>query len=221
MALENFPLGPEMFDQAFGKTWGPRLWRATFVAVLVVIFGGVVYGAWTVAKRLYADLSGLSLHLPGGPLLWVSGGILALVGLAFFIGLMLTRGNKNRVIRRDMWLQDAVCFVMYGHWPAETEQVFNQEGDVDRAIAVGVKMRELAGEGGLFIWGKSHENRLFELVPIAFWMENQIDGLRLIGNKPENVPTENAVNFRQGAEVYKELMVNKAQVEAVVDQLKP
>jgi hypothetical protein len=43
MIFDNFPLGPEMFEKAFGAKWGLRIWRVLFICVIAAVFGGLVY----------------------------------------------------------------------------------------------------------------------------------------------------------------------------------
>ena len=49
-------------------------------------------------------------------------------------------------------------------------------------------MREFAGEGKYFIWGKDDPARLHQRIPNEFWVDNQIDFLRLAADTAEKAP---------------------------------
>jgi hypothetical protein len=115
--------------------------------------------------------------------------------------------------KREIWLQDAVCRAIYGHWPTDDEQIFNQEGDVERVENVVRQMREFAGDGRLLIWGKSDAQRLFEQIPKSYWMDHKIEFLHLFGSA-ENVRTEKATHSANQI-IFKSLMVCKSQIEAL------
>jgi hypothetical protein len=104
--------------------------------------------------------------------------------------------------------------VIRGHWPRTKDETFAGDdafGDVGRASEA---LREAAGSGGVTIWGKQHPLRLYELIPAAFWINNQIDQLSVYGS-PDEIKTEQ-ITGRPGSEPnYRALKVNKAQVEAV------
>lgn len=115
-------------------------------------------------------------------------------------------------IERDVWLQDGVCYALHGRWLGEDEPGFPDAGDMQRAVDVSQKMRELAGDGKFNIWGKEHPMKLYELIPSKFWVDHQVDILDLIGRSADHVRTE-TVTSRRDEQRYFGLMVSRVQVE--------
>jgi hypothetical protein len=118
------------------------------------------------------------------------------------------------VITRDAWLQDALCFALYGHWPAADEEVFREVDVLEKVGSLVSEMRELAGEGKFNVWGKTHELRLYEPIPPAFWINNLIDYMSMWG-PPENPKTEQITGLRNSESIYRALMVSRVQAEAI------
>lgn len=109
----------------------------------------------------------------------------------------------------DIWLQDAVCYAVHSRWLGDDEQAFNNETEMKKASEIAQKMRELAGRGKYPIWGKNDPARLHQIIPTDFWIDNQIDFLRLVGDTAENVRTERATTGH--SKHYFNLKVNKSQ----------
>ncbi|HWA68928.1 MAG TPA: hypothetical protein VG821_03725 [Rhizomicrobium sp.] len=120
--------------------------------------------------------------------------------------------QDTRPVERDAWLQDAVAFALYGHWPTQDEKIFDQEGDLDKLGTIVQAMRQSAADGRLSIWGRSHELGVLEHIEPEFWLHNQIDYLRLFG-PADGVRTEQTVGRVNEYAVYKSLMVSHVQVE--------
>jgi hypothetical protein len=113
----------------------------------------------------------------------------------------------------DIWLQDAVWYVIHGRWLGDNEQAINNETEMKKASEIAQEMRELAGQGKYLIWGKNHPARLHQRIPKEFWVDNQIDFLRLAGDTAENVRTERATAGY--CTRYFSLKVNKSQTERI------
>ncbi len=113
----------------------------------------------------------------------------------------------------DIWLQDAVWYAVHGRWLGDDEQAINKETEMKEASETAQKMRELAGQGKYLIWGKTDPARLHQPVPKEFWVDNQIDFLRLAADTAENVRTERATAGHSTG--YFNLKVNKSQSERI------
>ena len=111
----------------------------------------------------------------------------------------------------DIWFQDAVWYVVHGRWLGDDEQALNNETEMKKVSEIAQKMRELAGQGKYLIWGKNDPARLHQRIPNEFWVDNQIDFLRLAGDTAENVRTERATAGHSTR--YFSLKVNKLQTE--------
>ena len=117
-------------------------------------------------------------------------------------------------IIRDVWLQDAMFFVVRGRWLSDDEEGFENEDQIVDAYRVIKRFRELANDGRLKIWGKLSKNRLHEEVPMTFWTDHKIDQFMFSG-PAETAMTENADMWDKNDTEYSALMCNKAQVEAL------
>jgi hypothetical protein len=113
----------------------------------------------------------------------------------------------------DIWLQDAVCYAVHGRWLGDDEQAFNNEAEMNKASEIAQKMRELAGRGKYLIWGKNDPARLHQRIPNDFWVDNQIDFLRLVSDMAENGRTDRATSGYSNH--YCNLKVNKSQTEQI------
>ena len=111
----------------------------------------------------------------------------------------------------NIWLQDAVWYAVHGRWLGDDEQAINKQTEMKKASETAQKMRELAGQGEYPIWGKTDPARLHQRVPKEFWVDNQIDFLRLAADTAENVRTERATAGHSTP--YFSLKVNKSQTE--------
>jgi hypothetical protein len=95
----------------------------------------------------------------------------------------------------------------------DSEQAINNETEMKKASEIAQEMRELAGQGKYLIWGKNHPASLHQRIPKEFWVDNQIDFLRLAGDTAENVRTERATAGY--CTCYSSLKVNKSQTERI------
>jgi len=111
----------------------------------------------------------------------------------------------------DIWLLDAVCYAVHGRWLGDDEQAFNNVTEMKKASEIAQKMRKLAGQGKYSVWGKNDPARLHQIIPDDFWIDNQIDFLRLVGDTAENVRTERATSGY--SRHFIGLKVNKSQTE--------
>jgi hypothetical protein len=71
------------------------------------------------------------------------------------------------------------------------------------------KFRQFALDGHLEVWGKPGGNGLYEPIHKRFWKDHTISWFPLV----EGVVRTECTNLNHCAEVYADLMVNKAQVE--------
>lgn len=115
-------------------------------------------------------------------------------------------------IARDTWLQDAILYAVHGRWLGEEDDAYGEEGQISEAGRVIRKMRELAGDDRLIIWGKLAPTRLHEKIPPEYWIDYQIDMLHALAGEREQVKTEKA-SYGSSKLVYSELMCSKTQVE--------
>lgn len=113
----------------------------------------------------------------------------------------------------DVWLQDAACYALHGRWLADDEQGFEAE-HLSLADKIAQQMRELAGRSKYTIWGKTEPTALHVPIPPDFWVDNQIDNLRLLGDTAENVRTERATHGHTFPH-YHALRVNRAETEKI------
>jgi hypothetical protein len=111
----------------------------------------------------------------------------------------------------DIWLQDAVSYAVHGRWLSDDDQTISNETEMKKASEIAHKMRELAGLGKYLIWGKNRPARLHQPIPNEFWIDNQIDLLRLVGDTAENVRTERATSGY--SKYYFSLKIHKSQTE--------
>jgi len=67
MSWENFPLGPDMLERAFGPIWGPRLFRLLAVVAIVILLGSAVFGGLHGFATLRADYTSSDKPAPTPP----------------------------------------------------------------------------------------------------------------------------------------------------------
>jgi hypothetical protein len=120
-------------------------------------------------------------------------------------------GRIEAAPMHDVWLQDAVCYALHSRWLGENEQAFGPE-HLTLVDQIAQQMRELGGSGEYVIWGKFEPTSLHVKIPPEFWVDNQIEILRLIGHTAENVCTERATHGHSFTR-YAALRVNRAQTE--------
>jgi hypothetical protein len=113
---------------------------------------------------------------------------------------------------RDTWVQDAMMFALNGKWPLPDDKL--RGAQADQAMKVLQKMRELAGEGRMTIWGKETDLHLPVQISADFWVENQINYMTAVFEDPDKADTESATAF-QTHKSYKSLQVSRQQIEAL------
>ena len=115
-------------------------------------------------------------------------------------------------IRADTWLQDAVAFVLYGHWPAQDETIFGKDNDLPRMGAIIENMRSFAHDGQLQIWGRQTNLSLHVPISSDFWVNNVIELDTLWG--PPETPRTASIEFNAPSP-FMALKVNRAQLEGL------
>jgi hypothetical protein len=186
-------------------------------------FLGAFSGQWfaIVSGGFGVPLTVASVFMPTAPLQAVA----AVVGVAGMIvaAYRIWKKERDEVIRRrpvvnydrDTPLREAVFFIVHGRWLGETETALEGTGQTTQAINILGRMRELAGDGKLQIWGTLNKWRLHELVDKSFWIDHQIDFLTtLASNDQVETKTEKTTPNASPA-CYEDLMVSKAQIESL------
>jgi hypothetical protein len=102
-------------------------------------------------------------------------------------------GRQQSKAMPDVWLQDAVCYAVHGRWLREDERAFAIE-HFNKATKIMKEMRQLAGDGEYIIWGKLDQYGLDQKIPTEFWIDNQIELTRILGDFAENARTEKATH---------------------------
>jgi hypothetical protein len=132
------------------------------------------------------------------------------------LSMVVHRAHREDAPEPDEWVQNATRLIVWGQWRAPIDgsvtdvEATNVLNETSRCI---VRMRELAGAGKLHIWGRSHPNRLDELIPPSYWVDHQIDMLSLLdGRGEENAKTEPTTHSSPSVS-YEHLQVNAGEFE--------
>jgi hypothetical protein len=213
-----------------GKFWGP------FDRVLLVFSAACAFGCVYYGRAAYFDTHPVdkvaatpsvdvqSMNPAWWPAIGLGGSALALCIIGV-IGLLLHKKKNDHKLRpamsdraeapsvtRDIDLQDAAYFVVCGRWLGEHEPVTLNVDQGLEANRILTRMRELAGESKLLIWGRSSPARLHEPIPAAYWIDHQIDSLTALF-KAKNGKTEAAAHGASSL-IFHDLMVSKHQIES-------
>lgn len=109
-------------------------------------------------------------------------------------------------------VQDAMMYAINRVWPSPGEKL--KDGQENVLVLVLNRMRGLAGEGRLTIWGKRSKGHLHTAIPPEFWVTQQIEYMTVVFHDTEESKTEPAPHCGY-REVYQDLMVDKHQIEAL------
>jgi len=129
----------------------------------------------------------------------------------------------------DVWLQDALIYVMRGTWPTPDEPTLlpEHEGEsLDERIDVAAKnaatqLRQLAHGSHITIWGRPKHDEILVPIPRNYWVNFQFHELFLLGSPTEHTRTEPATGAGAQGQIYYALKTNKKQVEKFAQVAKP
>lgn len=109
---------------------------------------------------------------------------------------------KARELKSDTSLSEALGYVAFGEWgKAYSDAIL--AGNVAHS-EITAQFRQKAFDGDLTVWGKHSESRLFEPIPKDHWRDHSITLTDLVSPA-----------LSGGAEPYRELMLNRREVEKV------
>ena len=201
--------------------WG--FFRKLVVWLLVTISGKAIL-LFLGERGIYPEMRGadmLSFATREAWALWLAASLFGLLGLfmaeAYFWPWWRARsvGRYGSQPERDVWFQDAIFYAVYRRWVGTQEEVLQEDGDIAKAWAAIPRMRELAGEGKLTVWGKTAPNNLHEKIPPEYWVDHQPETFVVTG-PPQDTKTEKAAVWGATDLVYMSLMCSKAEVEAIL-----
>lgn len=105
---------------------------------------------------------------------------------------------------RDITLPDALGWAVHGEWgkPFHVPFVTLNLGVGANTTNLLTRFTQLAREGRLTIWGKRSNPGYFEKIPQSHWRDNQL-----------SIPDMFGSVITSGTDPYRELMLNKVEVE--------
>jgi hypothetical protein len=128
---------------------------------------------------------------------------------------------KTFVVERDVLLYDAIIRMFTGDWdrpiPLDRE-IFDldREGFERLGDLVISTVRQLAYDGRLTVWGRQYATGVLKVIPKEFWEHGAVDWFDFLRREPrEMVAKVEGAHATAWGPPWKELMVSKAQVEAI------
>jgi len=121
------------------------------------------------------------------------------------------------MVRRDVWLADAIWRAFLGTWnlPSREERAPQGLSENQRFYDLATKtFRQVAFDGQLPIWAKRGNSDLWQLVPKEFWKDHRIAYLNVIREDPTTLSVEHEGSLRRSNE-WREFMTSRTAVDAL------
>lgn len=109
-------------------------------------------------------------------------------------------------------VQDAMMYAINRVWPGPDDKL--KDGQENLPWTILARMRGLAGEGRLTIWGKLSQGHLHTAIPPEFWVTQQIEYMTVVFEDHERSKTEPAA-LQSHREIYYDLQVDRHQIETL------
>lgn len=113
----------------------------------------------------------------------------------------------------DVWLQDAVTYLIKGRWPSPTDTDLTTPAVQEVAAHVAGEFRQLAHDGDLQVWGRPKGNEVLTKIDADFWSGSHLADLWLTGTPPEHMRTEPDNTAESDVPIYYGLKANRSQIE--------
>jgi len=117
---------------------------------------------------------------------------------------------------RDVSVQDAIFYAMHGRWLDVNETATGVDGYAQKLGQIVGKIRQVALDDRLMIWGKKDGGRVYEKIDPSYWTNHILDQLSVteldMPRNPSQAKTRN-INHDSSTPTYTDLMTTKSQVE--------
>lgn len=147
---------------------------------------------------------------------------LSAAGITHFMGWHLSRRGQGAQLlkhdacdvspKRDVWLMDAIKFIVIGEWSDDELSTVDQGDDMKRAMD---KIQQAALDKKLPIWGIRLEGHLQELIEPDEWKTLQIDWWGALEGETENLGLKHGSAISNDFPAYMSPMTSRASVEGL------